>query len=74
MDDAEQVAGGAAAFREPQLVGYFPDRRWDMVTKAAYDQVRSTAERGTPVSRLNCSASAPSLGVYFWAIATKESA
>lgn len=70
----EQVAGGTTAFLLPQLAGYWPARRWDIVTNAAYDQVRSFAESGTPVSRLNCSAREPLTGIYFSAMATNESA
>jgi hypothetical protein len=49
-------------------------RRCCRVSREAYDQVRSDAESGTPVSRANCSAREPLLGVYLAATAMKESA
>lgn len=56
---------GRVAERDPHEVGKKDEWRREAVTNAAYDQVRSTAERGTPVLRSNCSAREPSAGVYF---------
>lgn len=70
----EHVAGAGAMRRVFHEGGNCPARRSAMDMNAAYDQVRSTAERGAPVFLSNCSAREPSAGVYFWAISTKESA
>lgn len=48
----------------PQEAGITAARALYAVRNAAYDQVRSTAERGAPLLRENCSASAPLEGVY----------
>lgn len=69
-----QTLGGAATSRVFQEAGYWPLRRCAIVTKEAKDQVRSMAERGTPVSRLNCSDREPFAGVYSSTMATKLSA
>lgn len=49
----------------PQEAGMAFARAALAVRKAAYDQVRSLAEIGLPPERRYCSASDPSLGVYF---------
>ncbi|KAL3303571.1 glycosyl hydrolase family 15 [Colletotrichum asianum] len=73
VEDVPHVAGSSVA--TVQLGGYDPARRSLIVTKAAYDHVRSAAEIGLPGGALlNCSDIEPFLGIYCWATATKESA
>ncbi len=72
--DVEQVEGTELAPDSPQLAGTTPARRAATVRRAAYDQVRSTAESGAPVEREYCSARLPAEGVYVAALVTKPSA
>jgi hypothetical protein len=62
-DEQEDDAGEAEA--KPQDAGYCPARRCAMVTKLAKDHVRSYADVGIPVVRLNCSEIEPLDGRYF---------
>lgn len=62
---AEQTDGTLLADVSPQEAGTVAFRRAAAVRRAAYDQVRSSAERGVPSERENCSARAPDDGVYF---------
>lgn len=56
---AEQIDGTLEAVGSPQEYGTIPARRAAVVKNAAYDQVRSYAERGTPLDLENCSDSEP---------------
>lgn len=51
------------ASEEGQAGGMRPCRAETAVRKEPYDHVRLRADKGMPVSRLNCSASEPSAGV-----------
>lgn len=53
---------------EPQEAGTIPARRSLALRNAAYDHVRSAAERGDPLERSYCSARAPLEGVYACAL------
>lgn len=64
----EQLPGRRAA-AAPHEAGMAALRALRAVKKAAYDQVRSTAESGVPFDREYCSARAPFCGVYFCAFA-----
>jgi len=48
----------------PHGCGYWPERRWDMVTKDAKDQVSLLADVDSPVVLLNCSLMLPFEGRY----------
>jgi len=63
-DVEEHVAGRLEALGSPQEYGTTPARRAAAVKKAAYDQVRSYAERGVPLDRENCSDNDPLLCAY----------
>ena len=56
---AEQKEGTLEAVGSPQEYGTTPARRAAAVKKAAYDQVRSYADRGWPLDLENCSESDP---------------
>ena len=56
---------GSLADEAPQDAGTTLARAFLAVRKAAYDQVKSTAEAGLPFERRYCSAREPSAGVYF---------
>jgi hypothetical protein len=65
-----QTEGTVFAFVAPHEAGTELLRAADMVRKAAYDHVKSTADNGAPVFLSNCSARAPEEGVNFWTTAT----
>jgi hypothetical protein len=63
------VYDGPLTAEAPQEAGTACARALNAVRKAAYDQVKSLAEVGFPLERRYCSASEPSLGVYFCFVA-----
>src|SRR6478609_3770357 len=64
---------GTAATPPAQEGGITPARRSAAERNAAYDQVKSVAERGWPSFLSNCSARWPSVPTYFATIATYPS-
>jgi len=71
---AKHWAGTLEAVVSPHDSGITPFLACTAETNAAKDQVKSTAERGVPSFRENCSARPPSEGVYFSITLMKPSA